>query len=185
MEQRGLRTTRGGANVVYHAFPPVPLCFHGTWHRGHAPGPVSDGVLPCCRFMDVSVKTQESEEDLRRRFLKRRECSLERLARYKAEEGLNADGLKGEEGTFVIFSFWLVSALARAGETERAEELFERLVGYSNDLGLLAEEVDANTGELLGNYPQAFSHIGLIHAAHDIDRARGIETPVRIDPAGL
>ena len=94
------------------------------------------------------------------------------VLRYRNEEGLNADGLTGEEGTFVICSFWLVSALAQAGEVERAEELFDRLVGYANDLGLVAEEIDTATGELLGNFPQAFSHIGLITAAAELDRAR-------------
>jgi len=106
------------------------------------------------------------------------------VLRYKAQEGINADGLRGEEGTFVISSFWLVSALARAGEIDRARELFNRLVGYANDVGLLAEEVDAKTGELLGNFPQAFSHIGLINAARDIDHACGLETPQELDPAG-
>jgi GH15 family glucan-1,4-alpha-glucosidase len=95
------------------------------------------------------------------------------VLRYRNEEGLNADGLTGEEGTFVICSFWLVSALAKAGEVERAEELFDKLVSYANDLGLLAEEVDTASGELLGNFPQAFSHIGLITAAWEIDKARG------------
>jgi GH15 family glucan-1,4-alpha-glucosidase len=95
------------------------------------------------------------------------------VLRYANEEGLNADGLSGEEGTFVICSFWLASCLALAGQIERAEKLFDRLVGYANDLGLLAEEVDATSGELLGNFPQAFSHIGLIGAAWRIDQARG------------
>jgi GH15 family glucan-1,4-alpha-glucosidase len=95
------------------------------------------------------------------------------VLRYLNEEGLNADGLSGEEGTFVICSFWLVSCLAQAGEVERAERLFGRLVGFANDLGLLAEEIDAESGEQLGNFPQAFSHIGLINAAHEIDKARG------------
>jgi alpha,alpha-trehalase len=94
------------------------------------------------------------------------------VLRYLNDQGLNADGLEGEEGTFVICSFWLASCLAQAGQVERAEAIFERLVGYSNDLGLLAEEIDARSGELLGNFPQAFSHIGLIKAAHDIDMAR-------------
>ena len=94
------------------------------------------------------------------------------VLRYRNTEGLNADGLEGEEGTFVICTYWLVSCLAQAGEVERAEELFERLTGYANDLGLLAEEVDTANDELLGNFPQAFSHIGLINAAADIDRAR-------------
>jgi GH15 family glucan-1,4-alpha-glucosidase len=95
------------------------------------------------------------------------------VLRYRNREGMNADGLTGEEGTFVICSFWLVSALAKAGEVERAEALFDKLVSYANDLGLLAEEIDTATGELLGNFPQAFSHIGLITAAWEIDKARG------------
>jgi GH15 family glucan-1,4-alpha-glucosidase len=94
------------------------------------------------------------------------------VLRYLNDEGLNADGLEGEEGTFVICTFWLASCLAKAGEIERAEAIFDRLVGYGNDLGLIAEEIDAQTGELLGNFPQAFSHIGLIIAAHDIDMAK-------------
>ena len=94
------------------------------------------------------------------------------VLRYRNDEGLNADGLTGEEGTFVICSFWLVSCLAKAGELERAEALFEQLAGYANDLGLLAEEIDTANGEQLGNFPQAFSHIGLITAAWEIDMAR-------------
>jgi GH15 family glucan-1,4-alpha-glucosidase len=96
------------------------------------------------------------------------------VLRYRAEEGLNADGLSGEEGTFVICSFWLVSCLAQAGEVERAESLFEQLAGYANDLGLLGEEIDAANGEQLGNFPQAYSHIGLITAAYAIDKAKGL-----------
>ena len=96
------------------------------------------------------------------------------VLRYRNDEGLNADGLTGEEGTFVICSFWLASCLAKAGEVERAEELFDQLVGYSNDLGLLAEEIDTANDEQLGNFPQAFSHIGLITAAWEIDKAKGM-----------
>jgi len=95
------------------------------------------------------------------------------VLRYRNDEGLNADGLTGEEGTFVICSFWLVSALAKAGELDRAERLFQQLTGYANDLGLLAEEIDTANGEQLGNFPQAFSHIGLITAAWEIDKAKG------------
>src|SRR5215212_5024525 len=95
------------------------------------------------------------------------------VLRYRADAGLNADGLTGEEGTFVICSFWLVSCLAQAGELERAERLFSQLAGYANDLGLLGEEIDTANGEQLGNFPQAFSHIGLITAAWENDKARG------------
>jgi GH15 family glucan-1,4-alpha-glucosidase len=78
---------------------------------------------------------------------------------------LTEDGLPGGEGTFGICTFWLAECLAMAGETERAAELFDLMAGCANDVGLLAEEVDPATGELLGNFPQAFTHIGLIHAA--------------------
>jgi GH15 family glucan-1,4-alpha-glucosidase len=95
------------------------------------------------------------------------------VLRYKNDEGLNADGLSGEEGTFTICSFWLVACLAQAGEVDRAEELFDQLSGYANDLGLLAEEIETANGQQLGNFPQAFSHIGLIKAAYELDRAKG------------
>jgi GH15 family glucan-1,4-alpha-glucosidase len=86
--------------------------------------------------------------------------------RYVAE-----DGLEGEEGTFLLCTFWLAEAWALAGETAKAREVFERAIAYVNDVGLLAEEVDPGTGELLGNFPQAFSHIGLINAAWAITQA--------------
>jgi GH15 family glucan-1,4-alpha-glucosidase len=94
------------------------------------------------------------------------------VLRYRNTEGMNADGLRGKEGTFVICSCWLVSCLAQAGEIERAQQLFDQLVGYANDLGLLAEEIDTKNDEQLGNFPQAFSHVGLITAAHQLDQAR-------------
>jgi alpha,alpha-trehalase len=84
--------------------------------------------------------------------------------RYRA-----ADGLEGEEGTFLLCTFWLAQALA--GEVEAAKATFERAIAYTSDVGLLAEEVDPVSGELLGNYPQAFSHIGLVNAAWAITEA--------------
>jgi GH15 family glucan-1,4-alpha-glucosidase len=89
--------------------------------------------------------------------------------RYRAEEGV--DGLAGEEGTFLLCTFWLAQAQAMAGRTGPARATFERAVGYVNDVGLLAEEIDPDTGELLGNFPQAFSHIGLVNAAYAISEA--------------
>jgi GH15 family glucan-1,4-alpha-glucosidase len=80
------------------------------------------------------------------------------------------DGLEGDEGTFLLCTFWLAEALALAGEHERARATFERAIAFVNDVGLLAEEVDATTGELLGNFPQAFSHIGLVNAAWAISQ---------------
>ncbi|MBW3561214.1 MAG: glycoside hydrolase family 15 protein [Actinobacteria bacterium] len=86
---------------------------------------------------------------------------------------LGDDGLPGEEGTFLLCTFWLAQCLAMAGEVGRAEDVFERAAAHVNDLGLMSEEVDPATGELLGNFPQAFSHIGLVNAAQAIARARG------------
>ncbi len=86
--------------------------------------------------------------------------------RYRAR-----DGLEGGEGCFLLCTFWLAQALALAGRTERARAVFDRAAAFVNDVGLLAEEVDAATGELLGNFPQAFSHIGLVNAAWAIAQA--------------
>jgi alpha,alpha-trehalase len=86
--------------------------------------------------------------------------------RYRAP-----DGLEGEEATFLLCTFWLAQAQALAGEVEQATATFERAVAYANDVGLLAEEVDAGGAEMIGNYPQAFSHIGLVNAAWAIDQA--------------
>ena len=97
--------------------------------------------------------------------------------RYRTEGGV--DGLAGEEGTFLLCTFWLAQALALSGQVERAEAVFERAAAFVNDVGLLAEEVDPATGELLGNFPQAFSHIGLVNAAWAIAEARAQASGVR------
>ena len=85
------------------------------------------------------------------------------VLRYRTEE--TDDGLSGKEGTFLICSFWLVSALAIVGEETRARDLMERLLRVASPLGLYAEEFDVETGYHLGNFPQAFSHLALIQAA--------------------
>jgi GH15 family glucan-1,4-alpha-glucosidase len=85
------------------------------------------------------------------------------VLRYRTDE--TDDGLSGKEGTFLICSFWLVSALAVVGEQQMARDLMERLLRVSSPLGLYAEEFDAPTGRHLGNFPQAFSHLALIEAA--------------------
>jgi alpha,alpha-trehalase len=91
------------------------------------------------------------------------------VLRYRVEE--TDDGLRGEEGTFTICSFWLVSALVEIGEVERARALCERLLSYASPLGLYAEEIDTRNGRHLGNYPQAFTHLALINAVMHVIRA--------------
>jgi len=93
--------------------------------------------------------------------------------RYRAEQGV--DGLEGDEGTFLLCTFWLAQAYGLAGRVERAREVFESAVAFVNDVGLLAEEVDADSGQLLGNFPQAFSHIGLVNAAYAIAQAEAVD----------
>ena len=114
---------------------------------------------------------------------------------------LSPDGLRGDEGAFLLCSFWLLDCLIHAGRLQDADELLQRLLGLANDVGLYAEEVDTATGEALGNFPQAFTHMALVtscshlaaaksgavpfEGAHDyaelaLDRllaARGISTP--------
>jgi len=85
---------------------------------------------------------------------------------------LAQDGLAGAEGTFLLCTFWLAQAQAMTGELDQAMDTFERAVAAINDVGLLAEEVDAGSAEMIGNFPQAFSHIGLINAAWAIAQAQ-------------
>jgi alpha,alpha-trehalase len=95
------------------------------------------------------------------------------VLRYRTDE--TDDGLSGKEGTFLICSFWLVSALAVIGELQRARDLMERLLRQASPLGLYAEEFDAGTGRHLGNFPQAFSHLALIESAARIILAERVQ----------
>ncbi len=104
------------------------------------------------------------------------------VLRYRVDR--TDDGLSGEEGTFTICSFWLVSALAMIGELEAANALFDKLLSFAGPLLLYAEEIDVRTGQHLGNFPQAFTHLALIDAAGrliDAERTRSIGGHVTTD----
>lgn len=123
-------------------------------------------LLPAVGFIDATderfVGTVERiEQELMRDGL---------ILRYRTESGI--DGLEGDEHPFMICNFWLVSAYARMGRFEDAYELMDRLVALTNDVGLLAEEADAE-GTFYGNFPQAFSHLGLVSAAMDLSTYAG------------
>ncbi|MEE9283369.1 MAG: glycoside hydrolase family 15 protein, partial [Nitrososphaerales archaeon] len=87
--------------------------------------------------------------------------------RYKGYD----DGLEGREGAFALCSFWLVDALTLTGKLDEAKRLFEKLLKHGNSLGLFSEEIDEESGELLGNFPQSFTHMVLINSALKLDRA--------------
>jgi len=103
------------------------------------------------------------------------------VLRYRVEE--TDDGLSGEEGSFTICSFWLVSALAEIGEIRRAHDLCERLLSYASPLQLYAEEIDPRTGRHLGNFPQAFTHLALINAVVHVINAEESHGSHQFTPA--
>jgi GH15 family glucan-1,4-alpha-glucosidase len=93
------------------------------------------------------------------------------IRRYEADaENVEVDGLPPGEGVFLPCSFWYAADLALIGRTDDARELFERLVGLRNDLGLLSEEYDPTAGRMLGNFPQAFTHLALVACAYVLER---------------
>ena len=106
------------------------------------------------------------------------------VLRYRAEE--TDDGLEGHEGTFVMCSFWLVSAFSEIGEHRRARQLCERLLSFASPLGLYAEEIEPATGRHLGNYPQGFTHLALINAVmHVIEAEQAAQRLARAAPDHL
>jgi GH15 family glucan-1,4-alpha-glucosidase len=128
-------------------------------------------LIPLVRFLPASDPRVQGTIDATLRDLT--EGGL--VHRYLPETA--GDGVGGGEGAFVICTFWLIDALALSGRTAEARELFGAMLGLANDLGLYAEEVDPRTGAFLGNFPQAFSHVGLINSAHFLGRALVAQQP--------
>jgi GH15 family glucan-1,4-alpha-glucosidase len=124
------------------------------------------------------------------------QSTVSRIQRNLTHDGLvyryrSPDGLAGGEGTFTLCTFWLVDALALGGRVDQAEALFERTLSRASDLGLLSEEIEPETGEQVGNFPQGFSHLALIGAAVNLAKSaeRGAEDQpkseaMRAGPAG-
>jgi len=143
-------------------------------HYGSDSLDASNLIMPLVRFLSPSDPRMLSTLEAIDRSPKAGGLVSDGLVyRYDSETG--EDGLHGQEGTFTMCSFWLVEALTRAGRFDHAKLteariLFERMLGYANHVGLYAEEIGAS-GEALGNFPQAFTHIALISAAFNLDRA--------------
>jgi GH15 family glucan-1,4-alpha-glucosidase len=128
-------------------------------------------LLPLMRFISPTdprwLSTLQAIEE---------ELTVDTLVyRYKSDTGV--DGLSGEEGAFTACSFWFIECLARSGQLDKARLLFEKMLGYANHVGLYAEEL-GRSGEHLGNYPQAFTHLALISAATYLDRALSGDLPM-------
>jgi GH15 family glucan-1,4-alpha-glucosidase len=150
-------------NDVWDSFwDPVEQTFVG--HKGSTRLDAACLLMPLVRF--VSPTDPQWLSTLRA--VERRLVHDSLVHRYEIVEE-NVDGLAGTEGTFSICSFWYVECLSRAGELEQARLVFEKMLGYGSHLGLYAEEL-GKTGEQLGNFPQAFTHLALISAAYDLDR---------------
>jgi len=133
-------------------------------YKGSKTMDASNLLMPLVKFMAPTdprwLSTLKAiEEDLV-------EDSL--VYRYRVSEAAR-DGLEGDEGTFSMCSFWYVECLARAGDLDKARFFFEKMLGYANHLGLYSEELGPR-GEHMGNFPQAFTHLGLISAAYNLDR---------------
>lgn len=122
-------------------------------------------VMPLVRFLPPDDPRVVATVERIREELAHQPSGL--LYRYRSE-----DGVPGGEGAFCVNTFQLAQVLALAGKIDEAVEVFESVLKHASPTGLFAEEIDPNTGELLGNYPQAYSHVGLINAAHVIDRCQ-------------
>jgi GH15 family glucan-1,4-alpha-glucosidase len=121
-------------------------------------------LMPVVGFLPATDERMEATVDAIQRELVQDGLVL----RYQTDGSGTVDGLPGSEGVFLACSFWLVDDLARMGRVDEARALFERLLGLRNDLGLLSEEYDPAAGRLLGNFPQAFSHVAIVNSARTL-----------------
>jgi len=166
-EDRAMAERWSAAAAEIHA----DICAHGVDDRGvfvqHYDTKALDAsvlLMPLTRFLPVE------DPRIRDTVLTIAEELTDQglVLRYRVEE--TDDGLAGEEGTFTICSFWLVSALSEIGEHVRARQLCERLLSFASPLQLYAEEIDPRTGRHLGNFPQAFTHLAQINAVMHVIR---------------
>jgi GH15 family glucan-1,4-alpha-glucosidase len=127
-------------------------------------------LMPAVGFLPATDERMRATVDTIQREL----CRDGLVLRYQTD-GANVDGLPGSEGVFLACSFWLADDLALMGRTEDARALFERLLGLRNDLGLLSEEYDPEGRRLLGNFPQAFSHVAIVNTARVLSACEGAD----------
>jgi GH15 family glucan-1,4-alpha-glucosidase len=163
------------------------ICAHGTDERGVFVQHYGSTVLDASVLLMVLVRFLPPDDPRIRATVLAiaDELTVDGLVlRYRVEE--TDDGMHGREGTFVLCSFMLVSALSEIGEHQRARQLCEKVLSFSSPLGLYAEEIDPSSGEHLGNYPQAFTHLALINAVmHVIEAEQKAQRAARPAPDRL
>jgi GH15 family glucan-1,4-alpha-glucosidase len=164
------------ADVCEHGFDPVRGTF--TQFYGSQGLDAALLLLPQVGFLPWHDPRVVGTVDAVRRELSRDGF----LLRYDVGADGGVDGLPGDEGTFLACTFWLVEGLYGTGREREARDLFERLLGVRNDLGLLSEELEVATGRHLGNTPQAYSHVGLVNAARHLSGAHEASEPRAVDP---
>jgi GH15 family glucan-1,4-alpha-glucosidase len=130
-------------------------------------------LMPAVGFLPATDERMQATVDTIQREL----CQDGLVLRYQTEGPGNVDGLPGNEGVFLACSFWLVDDLARMGRRAEAAALFDRLLGLCNDVGLLAEEYDTEAGRMLGNFPQAFSHVAIVNSARVLSEGASLRAP--------
>jgi GH15 family glucan-1,4-alpha-glucosidase len=141
--------------ILEHGWSDAAAAYTGAFGSDHLDASVL--LMPLTGFIPAD------DERMRR--------TIEAIERDLTQDRLVRRWTGGEEVGFVICSYWLADCLARAGEPRRARAVFDAVSAHANDVGLLSEEVDRASGELIGNFPQAFSHVGQVNAAWSIDRA--------------
>jgi len=149
------------AAILHRGYKPHRQAFTGTFDDDHLDASVL--LLPLVGFLPADDPRMLSTVACIRHRLSRRGL----IYRYRHDDGLG----RGEEGTFAISTFWLVDNLALQGHVEEARALFEHVVSFANDLGLMSEEIEPAQGRLLGNFPQGYTHLGLIRSALSIAAA--------------
>jgi GH15 family glucan-1,4-alpha-glucosidase len=158
--------------VLARGFDTELGAFRQSYERGVLDA--SNVLLPLLEFLPFDDPRVQSNLD----------ATLEGLTEHGLVYRYHADdGIAGGEGAFGLCNFWVVDALAVGGRVDEARELFERMAGHANHLGLFSEEIDPSSGGFLGNFPQAFTHIGLVNSALYLAYAEGRESPVP-DPIG-
>lgn len=146
-------------DVMKHSYDSTAGAFVSGLDGGYMDASVL--LMPLRGFIDAGDRKFKSTLRAVRKHLMRNGF----VFRYRG-----SDGLSGEEGAFIICTFWYIASTARAGNVEEATAMLEHVLSHSNHLGLFSEEIDPDTGEFLGNFPQAFSHMGLIQAAMELSR---------------